>query len=109
MTDALFLVETGALVVLSAVLLYLVVAYARNVMHRTAVVLLAATLLIYTASAIVEHVFGLPVVGEAIHLASDLTFLGAFWLFAREFIATDTARFEPAESAPEGGFDADDD
>lgn len=105
MNHGLLFAQTVVLVVLSATILYPVVAYARNVMHTWAIVLLAATLLIFTASAVVEQFTPYVALSEGIHAVSDLTFLGAFWLFARDFVRTSPEPFEPGRGGDAPSFD----
>lgn len=110
MTDLAFLVETTVLVALSVTLLSVVARYAHNVMHTRAVILLAVTLLLFTLSSVVEHLLGMALAGEVLHVGSDLTFLWAFWLFAREFVLVEERELAPVETSVEGGFeDAHDD
>lgn len=103
--------QTVALVTLSLLVVYPVYAHAENVMHTRGVVLVAVTLLVFTASSLVDQFTPYVALAEGIHAVSDLTFLAAFYLFAREFVRTDEMDgLEPPAGAPNGGgFDDADD
>lgn len=109
--DPILLGRTVALVALNLLVVYPIWAYAQNVMHTRAIVLLSVTLLVFTASSLVEQFTPYVALAEGIHAVPDLTLLGALYLFAREFVGTDDdAVIEtPAGSRRGGGFeDADD-
>ena len=109
LSETFLLAQTVVLVLLSLFILYPVVAHAQNVMHTDAIVLLAVSLLVFTASSLVEELLGLVVIAELIHTVSDVTFVSAIWLFAREFVGRDGGFDDDRISGYEGGFeDADD-
>lgn len=99
MSRAFLAAQTVLLVVLSLGLLYPVVAHAQNVMHTRAVVLLAASLLVFTGSSVVEQFVAIPALAEGLHALADLAVAAALWLFAREFIRIDGDRESVADVA----------
>ena len=96
--------QTVVLVTLSLLLVYPVYAHAQNVMHTWGIVLLAATMLVFTTSSLVGQFTPYVALAEAIHAVSDLTLFAALYLFAREFIRpAGTEEFETPPAAREGG------
>lgn len=84
------LVQTAILVALSLAVIYPVVAYARHVMHAEAIALLATALLVFTVSTLIEAFTGMQALAEGVHALSNVAFAAAIWLFAREFIRTES-------------------
>lgn len=99
-------VQTAVLVVVSLAILYPVVAYAQTLLHTDAVSLLAASVLVFTAGAVLEEGLGTTTAAEGIYLLSSLCFAGSVWLFAREFVRVSGSSFDADDAAPaSSGFD----
>lgn len=116
MTDLasfLFVAETATLVVASLLLVYPVVACARNVAHTRGLALLSASFFAVTATYVVTFFLDAPVVSGALGLlGATLAALGT-WEFARPFVRTPdgdvgtTAASDPAgRDDGSGGFES---
>ncbi|GAB7094110.1 hypothetical protein JCM30237_12620 [Halolamina litorea] len=101
-THALVLVQTALLVGISLAIIYPVVAYSRSVLHTEAIVTLAASMLTFTAGALIEEAMGMAVVAEGVYFLSAVSFGGSVWLFAREFVSPGESGFG-ADDGPEPG------
>lgn len=89
MTDAVsfvFVAQTTSLVITSLLVIYPVVAYARNVAHTRGLVLLAAAFLTLTVSYVAWILLGMPVVSSALDLVAALLGAAGIWQFARPFV-----------------------
>ena len=107
----LFVAQTATLVVTSLLLVYPVVAYARNVAYTRGLALLSAALFVLTATYVATFFYDLPVVSSLLDLlGATLVALGT-WEFARPFVRTGddvdpTAGNVPADSErATGGFE----
>lgn len=93
MSTHVLLAQTAILGLVSLAVLYPVVAHARTLLYTDAVVMLAASVLVFTAGALVEEGLGMVTAAEGIYLLSAVAFATAVWLFAREFIRIDDGSF----------------
>ncbi|MFW5934399.1 MAG: hypothetical protein ACOCQL_00955 [Halolamina sp.] len=98
-------VQTAVLVAVSLAILYPVVAYARTLLHTEAVVLLAASVLVFTAGSLFEEGLGMTTVSEGTYLLSCLLFAGSVWLFAREFVRLGEPSFHADDGPTAGEFE----
>lgn len=100
--EVLYLLQTGLLLAASALLIYPVLAYARNVAYTEGVVALSASLFVLT----VAYVLG--ALDAALWVRNAVSFLSAvlagvgIWYFARSFVSVGD------ENVPVGRGDADD-
>jgi hypothetical protein len=102
------LAQTVLLLAFSFLIVYPVWAYAQNVMHTGAVILLAISLLCITAGAIVESFLHMPLTAHVFHVLSALTFTVSQWKFAREFLRFkqgSTSAVAPSVTAEGEGFE----
>lgn len=113
--DALAAVQIALLLAASLLLIYPVVAYARNVAYTTGFVGLTTGFLLLTIS----NTFGLLIdagviahgiedssgVRSIMNLGGSVAATIGIYDFAKQFIQTDSDGFEPSESESQGGFD----
>lgn len=102
------LAQTVLLLAFSLLIVYPVWAYAQNVMHTKAVVLLAISLLCITAGAGVESFLHAELTARVFHLLSAITFTASQWRFAREFLRferEETSTVTPSVTAEGEGFE----
>lgn len=105
--------QTTALVIVSVLLAYPVVAYARNVAHTRGLVLLSAAFLTLTVTYVASFVYRTSAVSAALDLLSALLAAAGTWEFARPFVRADdrdvgtveTIETAAGESAA-GGFES---
>lgn len=103
---SLLLVQTILLVVTSGFLLYPVLAYSRNVVHRTGVICLSISFFLLTISYALSFVLHRPVLSSITDFTSASFAATGLWFFARSFIRTADRR--PSLDIPAadgGGFD----
>ncbi len=106
MTDPLtyaVLAYSGALVVTTLMLIYPVVAYARNVAYTEALVSLALAFVMITVVALSDFVFELRLLANAARFAGALFGLVGIWFFAREFVHLDDLDLEDTGGLWEDG------
>ncbi|WP_158056895.1 hypothetical protein [Halorussus halophilus] len=110
-----FLAETTAMVVASLLLVYPVVAYARNVAYTRGLLLLAASFLTVTVSYVVWAIFHMNVLSSALDLLAAVVTAAGIWQFARPFVRFGDETFETRPSPEKieetnseatGGFDS---
>lgn len=102
------LAQTVLLLAFSLLIVYPVWAYAQNVMHTEAIILLAISLLFITAGAAVESFLHLALTAHVFHVLSALTFTASQWKFAREFLRFEeesTSTVAPSVAAEGEGFE----
>lgn len=102
--EALFAVETALLVASAAIVVYPLVTHRENVIHSTAALVLAASLLLLTGGTVATFYLSLPAIGNAGLVASTVAFAASQWLFCREFVRTDVEEPFTFEERP-GGFE----
>lgn len=106
----LYVAQTATLIITSLLLVYPVVAYARNVAYTRGLVLLSAALFVLTGTYVATFFYHFPVVSSGLDLlGATLVALGT-WEFARPFVHTDdddpTAANVPTDSErTTGGFE----
>lgn len=102
-----FLAETTAMVIASLLLVYPVVAYARNVAYTRGLLLLAASFLIVTASYIVWGVLQMSLLSTVLDLVASIAAAAGVWQFARPHIRFDDQPLETQSTTETtGGFDS---
>ncbi|MFC7080556.1 hypothetical protein [Halorussus caseinilyticus] len=102
-----FIAQTTMLVITSALLVYPVVAYARNVAHTRGLLLLAGAFLTLTVSYVASVPFGMTLVSSALDLAAALLAAAGVWQFARPFVRLDGGDVETTGVADTaGGFES---
>lgn len=113
MTDlntVVLIAQTTTLVIASLLLLYPVVAYARNVAYTRGLVLLSGAFLVLTSTYVVSFVFHADTVSAALDLLAALLAAGGVWQFARPFVRLDAGSVETtAVDQATGGFESADD
>lgn len=102
--DVVFALESALLVAAAAIVVYPLVTHGENVMHSTAALTLAASLLLLTVGTIAGAYLNRPLVANGSLLASTASFAASQWLFCREFIRTDADEPFTFEERP-GGFE----
>jgi hypothetical protein len=103
-----FIAQTTILVITSALLVYPLVAYARNVAHTRGLLLLSGAFLVLMTTYVASFVFHAGVVSSVLDLTSaTLTALG-LWEFARPFVRFDGSEVETTATVTEtsGGFES---
>ena len=78
--------QSAVLTITSIVIIYPLVAYARNVAHTEAFVMLALALFSVTFVTIFEFVLGMFTVANFFRLLGGIFVLAGIWFFARGFI-----------------------
>ncbi len=104
LTSFVFVAQTTMLVLTSALLVYPVVAYARNVAHTRGLLLLAGSFLTLTVSYVASIPLGLSVVSSVLNLVASILVAAGVWQFARPFVLLDGHEVE----RPTGGAHGDD-
>lgn len=109
-----WVLEVALLVALCAGFTYPVVAYSRNVLYRSGVLLLVAALVCLMAGSVLELLVDLAWAGAAAQVAayvayaaSALVSVAATWRFAREFVTFDDGDAEIETDDFVGGFERD--
>lgn len=98
------LASTGALLLTSALLVYPVVAYARNVAYTEGIVFLALAFFLITIVAVADFIFGMRLIANLARLGGAACGFAGIWFFARDFVQIEGLDLEYA-----GGFDLGDD
>ncbi len=78
--------STAALLLTSALLVYPVVAYARNVAYTEGVVFLALAFFLITIVAVADFIFGMRLVANLARLGGAACGFAGIWYFARDFV-----------------------
>lgn len=98
-----FIAQTTMLVITSLLLVYPVVAYARNVAYTRGLLALAGAFLVVTASYVASVPLGLSLVSAALDLVAALLAATGVWQFARPFVRFDAGTVEPSAAGGAGG------
>ena len=99
--------QTTTLVIASLLLLYPVVAYARNVAYTRGLVLLAGAFLVLMSTYVAAFVFHMDTVSAALDLLAAVLAAGGVWQFARPFVRLDDGSVETtAIDEATGGFES---
>lgn len=86
--------QTTALVIVSLLLAYPVVAYARNVAHTRGLLLLSGSFLTLTVTYVASFVYQMHAVSAAFDLLSALFAGAGSWEFAKPFVRSDDREVE---------------
>jgi hypothetical protein len=78
--------QTALLLITSGLLLYPVVAYARNVAYTEGIVFLALAFFATTAVGVLDFVFGATTVANGVRLLGAAFGLVGVWYFSRDFV-----------------------
>ena len=106
-TSFVFVAQTTMLVITSALIVYPVVAYARNVAHTRGLLLLAGAFLVLTTSYVAAIPFDMTLVSSVLDLSAALFAAVGIWQFARPFVRLDGGSVETTASAESsGGFES---
>lgn len=99
--------QTTALVIVSLLLVYPVVAYAQNVAYTRGLLLLSAAFFVLMTTYVASFVFHMALLSAVLDLtAAVLAALGT-WTFARPFVRTDDREMETtAVRESTGGFES---
>ena len=101
------IVQTALLVVVTALLAYPVVAYARNVAHPRGLLLLAGSFGTLTATYVATFVFDMTVASAVLDLVSAILAALGTWEFARPFVRFDDDEVETTTVRDAtGGFES---
>lgn len=103
--DLVFAAEALVLVAAAAIVLYPHLTHPANVLHSTAAITLAASLLLLTAGTVAMAGLAAAIVADVLFLAATLSFAWSQWLFCREFVVRepeDPFTFEERS----GGFES---
>lgn len=92
--------QAVVLTLTSLVIVYPLVAYARNVAHTEAFIMLALALFSVTFVTISEYVLGMVALAHLFRFAGGVFALAGTWFFARDFI-----RVSGKDVLLQGGFD----
>ncbi|WP_162224164.1 hypothetical protein [Halorussus salinus] len=84
-----FVAQTTMLVLTSALLVYPVVAYARNVAHTRGLLLLGGAFLSLTVSYVASVPLGMSLVSSAFDFVASVLAAAGVWQFARPFLRLD--------------------
>lgn len=98
------LASTTALLLTSALLVYPVVAYARNVAYTEGIVFLALAFFLITIVSVTDFVLGMRLVANLARLAGAACGFAGVWYFARDFVQMQGLDLEYS-----GGIDLGDD
>lgn len=101
------LLGTFLLLAVSLLIVYPIVAYARNVAYTEAFVLLATGFFVLTVIGILEIVFAMDAAADVLRPVAAAAALAGTWFFAREFVDVGGDDWIEME-AMEGGDDDDD-
>ena len=102
-----FLAETTAMVIASLLLVYPIVAYARNVAYTRGLLLLAVSFLTITVSYIVHIIYQMGLLSAALDLIAAVVAAAGVWQFARPFVRFGDETIETqTTSGATGGFDS---
>ncbi|NHN58763.1 MULTISPECIES: hypothetical protein [Halorussus] len=102
-----FIAQTATLVAASLLLVYPVVAYARNVAYTRGLLLLASAFFLVTGAYTAGFLFESSLVSEALDLVAALLAAAGTWHFARPYVRFDDAGVEaPTVGDPTGGFES---
>ena len=95
-------VQAAIMLTVSGLLVYTVVAYARNVAYVEGIVLLALAFLSVTFVLILDFFLGMKTLANAVRLSGACFALAGVWFFARDFVRVGT---DSGYRFDEGGFD----
>lgn len=99
--------QTTALIFVSLLLVYPLVAYARNVAHTRGLALLAGAFLALTSTYAVTFLYQLSTVSAILDLFAALLAAGGVWEFARPFVGSDEREIEALTvEESSGGFES---
>lgn len=87
--DLVYAAETVTLVVAAGIVLYPLVTHPANVLHSTAVIALAASLLLLTVGTVALVALSAPAIANGFMVAATLSFAWSQWLLCREFAVPD--------------------
>ncbi|MDZ7689387.1 MAG: hypothetical protein U5J64_11890 [Halobacteriales archaeon] len=96
-------VYAAVMLTVSALLVYTVVAYARNVAYVEGIVLLALAFLSVTFVLILDFFLGMATLANAVRLSGACFALAGVWFFARDFVRVGTDSGHGFDDR--GGFD----
>ncbi|UPV99747.1 hypothetical protein M0R88_14655 [Halorussus gelatinilyticus] len=106
LTSFVFIAQTTMLVITSVLLVYPVVAYARNVAHTRGLLLLAAGFLTLTFSYVASVPLGMSLVSSLLDFAASVFAAAGIWQFARPFVRLDGRDVETPTGGDATGGDA---
>ena len=102
-----FFAQTTALVIVSLLLLYPIVAYAQNVAHTRGLLLLAGSFLTITVSYVVWVILEMTLVSTVLDLTAAVFLAMGVWQFARPFVRFGDEKLEtPTVRDTSGGFES---
>lgn len=96
-------VQAAVMLTVSGLLVYIVIAYARNVAYVEGIVLLALAFLSVTVVLVLDFFLGMRTLANAVRLSGACFALAGVWFFARDFVRVGTDSGHGFDR--EGGFD----
>lgn len=85
--EMILLAQAALLLITSGLLIYPVLAYARNVAYTEGILFLAFAFFATTAVGVIDFVFGATTVANGVRLLGAASALAGVWFFARDFVS----------------------